>query len=132
MGLMQLTEIILDNKEENMEQAREEEESRKKATSHFQLTLNEIQAQLEQHDIHNTKLRQENTELGEKMKKLIEEYTLREEVKMFYLDSISLPPKRFPFIANLKLFSQDDILELLYVYHQAFIRKVLALCELKD
>ncbi|XP_071076531.1 gamma-taxilin-like [Desmodus rotundus] len=66
-------------KEENMEQAREEEESRKKATSHFQLTLNEIQAQLEQHDIHNTKLRQENTELGEKMKKLIEEYTLREE-----------------------------------------------------
>ena len=85
MGLMQLTEIILDNKEENMEQAREEEESRKKATSHFQLTLNEIQAQLEQHDIHNTKLRQENTELGEKMKKLIEEYTLREEVKMFCL-----------------------------------------------
>ncbi|KAM7041343.1 gamma-taxilin-like isoform 2-T2 [Molossus nigricans] len=66
-------------KEENMQQAREEEESRKKATSHFQLTLNEIQAQLEQHDIHNAKLRQENIELGEKLKKLIEQYTLREE-----------------------------------------------------
>ncbi|XP_053519723.1 gamma-taxilin-like isoform X1 [Artibeus jamaicensis] len=66
-------------KEENMEQAREEEESREKATSHFQLTLNEIQAQLEQHDIQNAKLRQENTELGGKLKKLIEQYTLREK-----------------------------------------------------
>ncbi|XP_016072780.1 PREDICTED: gamma-taxilin-like [Miniopterus natalensis] len=66
-------------KEENMQQAREEEESRRKATSHFQLTLNEIQAQLEQHDIHNAKLRQENIELGEKLKRLIEQYTLREE-----------------------------------------------------
>ncbi|XP_053519727.1 gamma-taxilin-like isoform X5 [Artibeus jamaicensis] len=65
--------------EENMEQAREEEESREKATSHFQLTLNEIQAQLEQHDIQNAKLRQENTELGGKLKKLIEQYTLREK-----------------------------------------------------
>ncbi|XP_059536660.1 gamma-taxilin-like isoform X5 [Myotis daubentonii] len=67
-------------KEENMQQAREEEESRKKATSHFQFTLNEIQTQLEQHDIHNTKLRQENIELGEKLKRLIEQYTLREEL----------------------------------------------------
>ncbi|XP_003463099.2 gamma-taxilin isoform X2 [Cavia porcellus] len=66
-------------KEENMQQAREEEERRKEATAHFQMTLNEIQAQLEQHDIHNTKLRQENLELGEKLKKLIEQYALREE-----------------------------------------------------
>ncbi|GAB1303263.1 Gamma-taxilin [Apodemus speciosus] len=66
-------------KEENMQQAREEEERRKEATAHFQLTLNEIQAQLEQHDIHNAKLRQENIELGEKLKKLIEQYALREE-----------------------------------------------------
>ncbi|NWR13794.1 TXLNG protein, partial [Emberiza fucata] len=50
-----------------------------KATAHFQITLNEIQAQLEQHDIHNAKLRQENIELGEKLKKLIEQYALREE-----------------------------------------------------
>uniref|UniRef100_K7FU48 Taxilin gamma n=1 Tax=Pelodiscus sinensis TaxID=13735 RepID=K7FU48_PELSI len=66
-------------KEENMQQAREEEERRKEATAHFQITLNEIQAQLEQHDVHNAKLRQENIELGEKLKKLIEQYALREE-----------------------------------------------------
>ncbi|KAG8508754.1 Gamma-taxilin, partial [Galemys pyrenaicus] len=66
-------------KEENMQQAQEEEERRKEATVHFQITLNEIQAQMEQHDIHNTKLRQENVELGEKLKKLIEQYALREE-----------------------------------------------------
>ena len=77
---VRLTEIVLDNKEENMQQAREEEERRKEATAHFQITLNEIQAQLEQHDIHNAKLRQENVELGEKLKKLIEQYALREEV----------------------------------------------------
>ena len=75
-----LTEIFWGNKEENMQQAREEEERRKEATAHFQITLNEIQAQLEQHDMHNAKLRQENIELGEKLKKLIEQYALREEV----------------------------------------------------
>ncbi|XP_046956624.1 gamma-taxilin-like isoform X3 [Lynx rufus] len=66
-------------KEENMQQAQEEEEHRREATARFQFTLSEIQAQLEQHDIHNAKLRQENTELGEKLKKLIEQYALREE-----------------------------------------------------
>lgn len=66
-------------KEENMQQAREEEERRKEATAHFQVTLNEIQAQLEQHDTHNARLRQENIELGEKLKKLIEQYSMREE-----------------------------------------------------
>ncbi|XP_021546416.1 gamma-taxilin-like [Neomonachus schauinslandi] len=66
-------------KEENMQQAQEEEEHRKEATARFQFTLNEIQAQLEQHDIDNAKLRQENTELGEKLKKLVEQYALREE-----------------------------------------------------
>ncbi|XP_039089842.1 gamma-taxilin isoform X4 [Hyaena hyaena] len=70
-------------KEENMQQAREEEERRKEATAHFQITLNEIQAQLEQHDIHNAKLRQENIELGEKLKKLIEQYALREELSLY-------------------------------------------------
>ncbi|PKU37838.1 hypothetical protein llap_11859 [Limosa lapponica baueri] len=67
-------------KEDNMRQAREYEEKRKEGTAHFQITLNEIQAQLEQHDMHNAKLRQENIELGEKLKKLIEQYALREEV----------------------------------------------------
>ncbi|KAF0877384.1 TXLNG protein, partial [Crocuta crocuta] len=62
-----------------LKQAQEEEEHRREATARFQFTLNEIQAQLEQHDIHNAKLRLENTELGEKLKKLIEHYALREE-----------------------------------------------------
>ncbi|XP_011361350.1 gamma-taxilin [Pteropus vampyrus] len=70
-------------KEENMQQAREEEERRKEATAHFQITLNEIQSQLEQHDVHNAKLRQENIELGEKLKKLIEQYALREELSLY-------------------------------------------------
>lgn len=48
---------------------------------HFQMTLNEIETQMEQHNAHNTKLRQENMELAEKLKKLIEQYELREEVR---------------------------------------------------
>ncbi|XP_055284561.1 gamma-taxilin-like isoform X2 [Moschus berezovskii] len=66
-------------KEENMQQAREEEEKRKEATARFQFTLNEIQTQLKQHDVRSVELHQENIELGEKLKKLIEQYTLREE-----------------------------------------------------
>lgn len=48
---------------------------------HFQMTLNDIEVQMEQHSSHNTKLRQENMELAEKLKKLIEQYELREEVR---------------------------------------------------
>ncbi|XP_069492907.1 gamma-taxilin isoform X2 [Ambystoma mexicanum] len=66
-------------KEENLQQARDDEERRKEASAHFQMTLNEIKTQMEQHDIYNAKLRQENIELGEKLKKLIEQYSLREE-----------------------------------------------------
>lgn len=78
-----------------MQQAREEEERRKEATAHFQITLNEIQSQLEQHDVHNAKLRQENIELGEKLKKLIEQYALREEVKAFCFCSFFLLARTF-------------------------------------
>ena len=49
-------------------------------TSHFQVTLNDIQLQMEQHNEKNSKLRQENMELAERLKKLIEQYELREEV----------------------------------------------------
>ncbi|XP_043108015.1 gamma-taxilin isoform X1 [Puntigrus tetrazona] len=66
-------------KEENAQRSREYEEQRKEATLHFQMTLNEIEAQMEQHNSHNSKLRQENLELAEKLKKLIEQYELREE-----------------------------------------------------
>ncbi|KAL1021750.1 hypothetical protein UPYG_G00017510 [Umbra pygmaea] len=66
-------------KEENTQRSREYEERRKEATLHFQMTLNEIEVQMEQHNAHNTKLRQENMELAQKLRKLIEQYELREE-----------------------------------------------------
>ncbi|XP_024104872.3 alpha-taxilin isoform X2 [Pongo abelii] len=66
-------------KEEGVQRAREEEEKRKEVTSHFQVTLNDIQLQMEQHNERNSKLRQENMELAERLKKLIEQYELREE-----------------------------------------------------
>ncbi|KAI3358357.1 hypothetical protein L3Q82_014801 [Scortum barcoo] len=67
-------------KEEGVQRTRLEEEKRKEVTSHFQVTLNDIQAQMEQHNERNASLRQENTELAEKLKKLYEQYKLREEV----------------------------------------------------
>ncbi|CAJ1084177.1 Alpha-taxilin [Xyrichtys novacula] len=66
-------------KEEGVQRTRLEEEKRKEVTSHFQVTLNDIQAQMEQHNERNSSLRQENTELAEKLKKLYEQYKLREE-----------------------------------------------------
>lgn len=56
---------------------------------HFQMTLNDIEVQMEQHSSHNVKLRQENMELAEKLKKLIEQYELREEVR-FHLMNVGL------------------------------------------
>ncbi|CAG5883546.1 unnamed protein product [Menidia menidia] len=66
-------------KEEGIQRTRLEEEKRKEVTSHFQVTLNDIQTQMEQHNERNASLRQENTELAEKLKKLYEQYKLREE-----------------------------------------------------
>uniref|UniRef100_A0A8C6PK17 Taxilin alpha n=1 Tax=Nothobranchius furzeri TaxID=105023 RepID=A0A8C6PK17_NOTFU len=66
-------------KEEGVQRTRLEEEKRKEVTSHFQSTLNDIQAQMEQHNERNASLRQENAELAEKLKKLYEQYKLREE-----------------------------------------------------
>uniref|UniRef100_A0A8C5F060 Taxilin alpha n=1 Tax=Gouania willdenowi TaxID=441366 RepID=A0A8C5F060_GOUWI len=66
-------------KDEGVQRTRLEEEKRKEVTSHFQSTLNDIQAQMEQHNERNASLRQENAELGEKLKKLYEQYKLREE-----------------------------------------------------
>ena len=66
--------------EEGVQRTRLEEEKRKEVTSHFQVTLNDIQAQMEQHNERNASLRQENTELAEKLKKLYDQYKLREEV----------------------------------------------------
>uniref|UniRef100_A0A8D1NIZ8 Beta-taxilin n=1 Tax=Sus scrofa TaxID=9823 RepID=A0A8D1NIZ8_PIG len=67
-------------KEETLQRAREEEEKRKEITSHFQSTLTDIQAQIEQQSERNMKLCQENTELAEKLKSIIDQYELREEL----------------------------------------------------
>ncbi|XP_040483789.1 beta-taxilin isoform X1 [Ursus maritimus] len=71
-------------KEETLQRAREEEEKRKEITSHFQTTLTDIQGQIEQQSERNMKLCQENTELAEKLKSIIDQYELREE----HLDKI--------------------------------------------
>ncbi|NWX41688.1 TXLNB protein, partial [Steatornis caripensis] len=71
-------------KEETIQRAREEDEKRKEITNHFQCTLSEIQAQIEQQSERNMKLCQENTELAEKLKSIIDQYELREE----HLDKI--------------------------------------------
>lgn len=63
-----------------MQRTRLEEEKRKEVTTHFQSTLNDIQTQMEQHNERNASLRHENGELAEKLKKLYEQYKLREEV----------------------------------------------------
>ncbi|GAB1294928.1 Beta-taxilin [Apodemus speciosus] len=74
-------------KEETLQRAREEEEKRKEITSHFQSTLTDIQTQIEQQSERNMKLCQENTELAEKLKSIIDQYELREE-KCMHLDKI--------------------------------------------
>ncbi|XP_004628641.1 beta-taxilin [Octodon degus] len=71
-------------KEETLQRAREEEEKRKEITTHFQTTLTDIQAQIEQQSERNMTLCQENTELAEKLKSIIDQYELREE----HLDKI--------------------------------------------
>ncbi|TNM93259.1 hypothetical protein fugu_018661 [Takifugu bimaculatus] len=67
-------------KDEGVQRTRLEEEKRKEVTTHFQSTLNDIQTQMEQHNERNASLRQENGELAEKLKKLYEQYKLREEI----------------------------------------------------
>lgn len=66
-------------KEENSQRSREYDEQRKEAMLYFQTTLGDIEAQMEQQSSRNSQLRQENMELVEKLKKLIEQYELREE-----------------------------------------------------
>ncbi|KAM4043454.1 beta-taxilin [Anomaloglossus baeobatrachus] len=66
-------------KEETIQRAREDEEKRKEITNHFQITLAEIQSQIEQQSERNTKLCQENAELAEKLKSIVGQYEVREE-----------------------------------------------------
>lgn len=77
-----------------MQRTRLEEEKRKEVTTHFQSTLNDIQTQMEQHNERNASLRQENGELAEKLKKLYEQYKLREEVRGLLLTRLALADDR--------------------------------------
>ncbi|KAK7904214.1 hypothetical protein WMY93_016821 [Mugilogobius chulae] len=65
-------------KEETLQRCREDDLKRKEITSHFQGTLTEIQAQIEEHSGRNTRLLQENSALAEKLKGLITQYDARE------------------------------------------------------
>ncbi|KAL4623992.1 beta-taxilin-like [Arapaima gigas] len=65
-------------KEEILQRCREDDLKRKEITAHFQSTLTEIQAQIEEHSDRNTKLCKENSDLAEKLKALIAQYDQRE------------------------------------------------------
>ncbi|KAF7664827.1 hypothetical protein LDENG_00164040 [Lucifuga dentata] len=65
-------------KEETLQRCRDDDLKRKEITTHFQGTLSEIQAQIEEHSSRNTKLCQENSALAEKLKGLISQYDQRE------------------------------------------------------
>ncbi|XP_029452319.1 beta-taxilin isoform X2 [Rhinatrema bivittatum] len=71
-------------KEETLQRAREDEEKRKEITNHFQSTLTDIQAQIQQQSERNLKLCQDNAELADKLKSISEQYDIREE----HLDKI--------------------------------------------
>uniref|UniRef100_A0A671SNX1 Beta-taxilin-like n=2 Tax=Sinocyclocheilus anshuiensis TaxID=1608454 RepID=A0A671SNX1_9TELE len=65
-------------KEETLQRCREDDLKRKEITTHFQSTLTDIQAQIEEHSSRNNKLCQENNDLAEKLKDLISKYDQRE------------------------------------------------------
>ncbi|KAI1897532.1 hypothetical protein AGOR_G00084240 [Albula goreensis] len=66
-------------KEESLQRCRDDEMKRKEITTHFQSTLTDIQAQIEEHSNRNTKLCQENGALAEKLQSIINQYEQREE-----------------------------------------------------
>ncbi|XP_075720404.1 beta-taxilin [Rhinoderma darwinii] len=66
-------------KEETLQRVREDEEKRKEITNHFQITLADIQSQIEQQSERNTSLCQENADLAEKLKSIVGQYEVREE-----------------------------------------------------
>ncbi|XP_041108462.1 beta-taxilin isoform X2 [Polyodon spathula] len=66
-------------KEETLQRSREDEEKRKEITAHFQNTLTDIQSQIEQHSDRNNKLCQENSDLANKLKGILDQYEQREE-----------------------------------------------------
>lgn len=72
------------SQEETLQRCREDELKRKEITTHFQNTLTDIQAQIEEHSNRNNKLCQENSDLAEKLKGFIAKYDQREAVWASY------------------------------------------------
>ncbi|NWU92168.1 TXLNB protein, partial [Upupa epops] len=101
-------------KEETIQRAREEDEKRKEITNHFQGTLSEIQAQIEQQSERNMKLCQENTELAEKLKSIIDQYELREE----HLDKIFKHRELQQKLVDAKLQQSQEIMKEAEERHQ--------------
>ncbi|XP_076011150.1 beta-taxilin [Genypterus blacodes] len=66
-------------KEEMLQRCREDDEKRTEISGHFQSSLTDIQAQIEQHSARNAKLCQENSNLNNKLEGLMNQYELREE-----------------------------------------------------
>ncbi|KAM4522642.1 beta-taxilin isoform 2-T2 [Odontesthes bonariensis] len=64
---------------ETLQRCRDDEEKRKEITNQFQEMLTEIQAQIEQHSARNNKLRNENTNLTDKLESLMGQCERREE-----------------------------------------------------
>lgn len=67
--------------EETFKRYKEDEEKRTEMTSHFQMMLTEIQAQIEQHSTRNDKLCHENSNLTDKLESLMNQCEMREEVR---------------------------------------------------
>lgn len=78
--LFELSHRSPETQEETLQRCREDDLKRKEITTHFQGTLSDIQAQIEEHSSRNTKLCQENSALAEKLKGLISQYDQREAV----------------------------------------------------
>lgn len=69
---------------EHLQKRQDDEEKRRELTTHFQTTLTDIQAQIEEHSNRNSKLCQENSLLAEKLNNIIHQYEKREEVSHVY------------------------------------------------
>lgn len=66
-------------KEEAQSQADEEDRKRKELSQKFQSTINDITAQMTENHKQNQQLKQDNMDLAQKMKGLVEQYEVREQ-----------------------------------------------------
>ncbi|XP_037099881.1 gamma-taxilin isoform X1 [Syngnathus acus] len=66
-------------RDEALRRCREDEEKRSEMAAHFQTSLTEIQAQIQQHSARNEKLCEDNAKLSQKMNSLLEQCQRREE-----------------------------------------------------